>query len=699
MHVLRELERRKLPYEEISLSAYPDRLSDLEALGEVPSVPQVFFNTRYVGGVDKTKMELRRWDRSGRYNTPAARYEAEIANGFDPANERLALPSQDQEAKVISHASLSVLSPTTVVLPDGTMTSVRDITEKLKNSISCIEVRRGGTLYKNVFTGAMATDVFMSSLGISEVDAIKFGNSLMDVKVIQPLFKLSNSKKFVNDKSSHYRLQCFQVPSVLNSYCFWEGRPTASPLKLSRDLVHLLDDIETSAVDRSGLLDYDKAREHSLFPLFEESVCELQKITLADLSDNDKTAFALNIYLVMLRYAFFKLGIPLSESDRLHFLANVKFQVGGNTYSFDEWSNVAKADQRAIYALCTGAANGSTHSLPFASFSSDNLERELAIAAKVYFGDNKHLSVNRKKGTIEMSNLFHLKKSEFGGEDEEVLENVLKHLDGKKKTDLSALVTTKSYKKISYLEPTLGRHTNNSFWYEKESLEVDKKGLRGLFKRFRPAKMAKNERARLAALHGLNLLDTLEEERYDRIVSVATKSTQFVVTILLTICPFCWNVYKTLMAKTYFDVPLVFVSLIDQNRQWFKSTQWHTNACARVPETGRDVSFCGHTILNHPGEMLVINDATKDDRFAENPFVTGGLFVRFYAGYPLSVPSVDGIGTQNSKLHYWRGMMSCVSTAPALSIKDGHYTFFLVLALLFLQQLDPFALLTSSLAN
>lgn len=536
-HAVRELERRKLPFEEISLSAYPDRLPDVVALGDIPSVPQVFFNTRYVGGVDNTKKELRRWDRSGRYDTPLAKYQAEIQTGFDPSNERLALPNDSSEAKVISHASLSVLSPTNIPLPDGTMTSLRDITEKLKNSIHTMELRRAGVLHRNVFTGAMGTEVFMTSLGISEEEAVKFGNVLMDNQVIQPLKKMNRNKTFANDSQAFYRLQCFQVPSVLNSYCFWQGSPTTNPLKLSVDLTHLLDDIETSAVDKRGLLNYDNAKGHELFPLFEESVCELQKVNVENMTEQDKLAFGVNVYLLMLRYAFFKVGIPLSEPDRLHFLANVKFQVGGVEYSFDEWSDavsgrkdkkekvnggvlmIQKKDERAIFAMNTGPANGSMHSLPFAAFTKDGLERQLGIAAKVFFGDNKNFSVNRKKGLVDMSNLFKLKKADFSGSDVELLDLSLKFLDGKKKSDLSALVSTNSYK-ITYVEPTVGRHTDNALWYEKECLEVEDKGLRGLLKRFRPPKMTKNERARLATLRGLNILDTLEEERYDRIVSL-----------------------------------------------------------------------------------------------------------------------------------------------------------------------------------
>jgi len=104
------------------------------------------------------------------------------------------------------------------------------------------------------------------------------------------------------------------------------------------------------------------------------------------------------------------------------------------------------------------------------------------------------------------------------------------------------------------------------------------------------------------------------------------------------------------MVRTTFNVPLVFVSLVDQNRQWFKSVQWHTLACPRVNETGREVSFCGHAIQNSPGEIFVIPNALKDDRFADNPLVTGDLGIRFYAGVPLDVPSPDDDGTTvNSK--------------------------------------------------
>jgi len=120
-----------------------------------------------------------------------------------------------------------------------------------------------------------------------------------------------------------------------------------------------------------------------------------------------------------------------------------------------------------------------------------------------------------------------------------------------------------------------------------------------------------NDAERLASLRVLNMLDTPPEERFDRI---------------------------TRLAARFFDMPIAYVSLVDQDRQWFKSKQGFD-----ICETPRSISFCGHTILRE--EALVISDATKDDRFSDNPVVAGPPFLRFYAGHPLSGPGGYKVGS------------------------------------------------------
>ena len=126
----------------------------------------------------------------------------------------------------------------------------------------------------------------------------------------------------------------------------------------------------------------------------------------------------------------------------------------------------------------------------------------------------------------------------------------------------------------------------------------------------RPQK-PKRERERVADLFALNLLDTPPEERYDRL-------TRELAALL--------------------KVPIAYLALIDSNRQWLKSTVG-TMPC----QSDRDASFCAHTILSD--QPLVVADARRDPRFADNPLVKQEPFVRFYAGVPLRSSGGNNVGT------------------------------------------------------
>jgi ribonuclease BN (tRNA processing enzyme)/DNA-binding response OmpR family regulator len=125
------------------------------------------------------------------------------------------------------------------------------------------------------------------------------------------------------------------------------------------------------------------------------------------------------------------------------------------------------------------------------------------------------------------------------------------------------------------------------------------------------AKLPADERHRLSVLHDLAILDTPPEERFDRLTRIAAAA---------------------------FNVPVALVTLVDEDRQWFKSCYG-----LQVRETERDLAFCSHVVQT--GEEMVVPDTLLDDRFAEHPHVLSEPRIRFYAGAPLNLDNGSCIGT------------------------------------------------------
>jgi phosphoribosyl 1,2-cyclic phosphodiesterase len=128
--------------------------------------------------------------------------------------------------------------------------------------------------------------------------------------------------------------------------------------------------------------------------------------------------------------------------------------------------------------------------------------------------------------------------------------------------------------------------------------------------RWERALTSQNEEQRLASLHGLGILDTPPEERFDRI---------------------------TRLAASIFNTPMASISLVDRDRQWFKSSYG-----LDAVESSRETSFCSHAVAAR--DVLVVPDAFQDPRFSDNPLVTGSPRIRFYAGCPIFV-GPDCVGT------------------------------------------------------
>src|SRR6185436_20155683 len=125
------------------------------------------------------------------------------------------------------------------------------------------------------------------------------------------------------------------------------------------------------------------------------------------------------------------------------------------------------------------------------------------------------------------------------------------------------------------------------------------------------APIPRNEKKRLKVLWEYQVLDTIPEEVFDDLTELAAR-----------IC----------------EAPIAMITLVDENRQWFKSKVGVT-----VSETSRDISFCAHAITQV--DLFIVPDATKDERFANSPLVVSEPNIRFYAGAPLITADGYALGT------------------------------------------------------
>jgi phosphoribosyl 1,2-cyclic phosphodiesterase len=225
--------------------------------------------------------------------------------------------------------------------------------------------------------------------------------------------------------------------------------------------------------------------------------------------------------------------------------------------------------------------------------------------------DFSDISIEMLKRAVKDGHLSLIVLGDAGGVDPVTLCAELRALQPDEDRDTPIIVITDQ----SRVPADKGEAAGVTDWLTRPySLQYARSRLRAWMMRsmlrWRKAALPEDEAARQAAVERLGLLDTPAEERFDRHARIAAAAL---------------------------DAPIALVTLIDGDRQWYKS-----HFGFDFSETSRDVGFCSHAILED--NPLVVNDALQDDRFADNPVVVGDPHVRFYAGIPLHAADGARVG-------------------------------------------------------
>jgi glutaredoxin 3 len=293
------LDQYKIPYTEINMSEHPYKRNDLVTLLNYKSnrnkgltVPQIFLNDSSLGGVHELLALLDEWQETGNvWNM----YQQKVKQEPDPVDTLLDPPITTTTSTTSS--SLSTLpgrrteqSPPrdqsySIVLPNGTRTTVFDMTEALLQMLPRKPRKYNTTVYNDCFTGTEAVQVFQDVYHISTTQAIQLGCQLQNAFL---LAHVTEEHAFDN-RDYFFRLRCEQTPWILNSYCIWTERVDPDAMRLLRSLKTVLGTIQMDQTDAAtGTINYKDSTVHPLYPRFQEAVCELQKIDYVGLDAETK---------------------------------------------------------------------------------------------------------------------------------------------------------------------------------------------------------------------------------------------------------------------------------------------------------------------------------------------------------------------------------------------------------------------------
>lgn len=354
----------------------------------------------------------------------------------------------------------------------------------------------------------------------SRDEAVQLGMKLQRKHFIEHSSKGDHS---FGDNRHYFRLHAFHTPSVLNSLRVWTQQSndvstayccllcswivpmfaiphltlqtsSQEPINVIFLLSRLWGKLESLHITADGLVDHRTLRHDDFFWKFEDDVCELQKVSMKDMDANTKTAFVINLYNLMIKYAFVKLGIPETDINRLSFYDGVCVNVGGSIFSLNDLEHgILRANKRAPYRVMKQlslvdsskkkfsldkvdprihfALNCGAKGCPAVKrYTAEALDEELRLAAMAFCEQDTSVSIDEENNTLGLSKIFHWYMGDFAASKEELPSKVAQYLRGEKKELLDKMIA-KGKVAIKFLDYDWGTNDCNYVQFSKASLK------------------------------------------------------------------------------------------------------------------------------------------------------------------------------------------------------------------------------------
>lgn len=468
------LTERKIPYEEINLTSYPDKRSDMLSLSNSLTVPQVFFNDSHIEeGAAGLFSLLKRWDEEEINGGPSAyeKVESDVLSKPDPTDSRLK-PSTMLPVK--EHIPPPRNQNDNIILPSitgGGVASVLDITARLVSAVPQRNLSYIGKTYKKAITGKDLTETLMKEFSITREEAISFGLHLQQRDVVH---HVTYDHTFSDSKSLFFRLQPYQTPWILNSFRIWTDRVDPNYIATVSRLNKAMENMQNRATDKNGNVDLTAVSKDGEYATFEEEVCELQGVDLSKMDASTKTAFVINTYNLMIKYAQIKVGVPNTNFERASFFTQVMMNIGGKMFSFNDLENgILRANSKAPYALRKTFKNkddrsklslaivdnrihfalncGAKSCPPVKKFTSKDLDEELRIVALSFCEQDDNVKVLPKQNEVHLSTIFKWYLPDFAFSVGDLPSILIKFLRGDKKEKLSNMVDGNQAIKVKFM--------------------------------------------------------------------------------------------------------------------------------------------------------------------------------------------------------------------------------------------------------